>query len=202
MTLLREEFLNIDSESSTLIISNGISADYPSNPAVLSMGEPRNSFTTEVVHRISIADSSCCIDVICDETDYPVHVQIRDSAPPGSELESGLDWEYIAELSLNIPDGRLCIHSIMNGDVAEPIIVRSGIYRIRVHLGTLNLLTEAYILEHWTFDIEDDEADIGLEDEPDEPYSRLSNPERNGWCRLVLWPSLYAEAQEIYKLYK
>jgi|GEM_PF-2918097 len=215
MVQLREEFLNIDSEYYTLYLSNNRRAELPPIPDFYDTTDPKKEQGFEAIfgnlqasidpqnipHRdltgISITTQAICLYVTCDEIDFPLRLELWDSPPDDLAPSTLAPWFYIAEVSFDLSLGELYIHGLMEHDIAKPIYIAPDTYRIRFYLGSLDALSEDYIHTHWSLTEDEYEEEPGDEDNLEDVDSRLQDPERNVWCRLVLWPSLYSPPQVI-----
>lgn len=215
MVQLREEFLNIDSEYYTLYLSNNRRAELPPIPAFSGIADCQEKQNFEAIFGnrqeaislqnspnqnltgLSIATQAICLYVACDEIDFPLRLELWDSPPDDLASSTLAPWFYIAEVSFDLSLGELYIHGLMEYDVAKPIYIAPDTYRIRFYLGSLDALSEEYIHTHWSITEDDYEEEPGDEDDLEEAGSRLQDPERNIWCRLVLWPSRYGPPRVI-----
>ncbi|WP_238549002.1 hypothetical protein [Acaryochloris marina] len=211
MVQLREEFFNIDSELYTIYLSNHRTAELPplpsfydipqqsrgANPAADEFQEliPPQTIAYERLKGMTIASQAICLYVACDEIDFPLRLELWDSPPEDLDEQNLSNWFYIAEVSFDLSNGELYLHGLMDHDVAKPIYIAPDMYRLRFYLGSLNALDESYTLEHWP--MIEDEDELEDEDDLEELGPRIYDPERNVWCRLVLWPNPYLPPQDI-----
>ncbi|RZU51292.1 hypothetical protein EV385_3103 [Krasilnikovia cinnamomea] len=87
-----------------------------------------------------------------------VHVQVRTSPAPPAQLDDSRDWESIAEVSVDSPQGRLAVRSFENlPDLPVLSINGRGTYRVRAYAlgrdtdidGTATTPFEYYLIEVW-----------------------------------------------------
>ena len=203
---LREEFFNIDSELYTIYLSNHRTAELPPLPSfydipqqpnrypntvtkVLQERVPSQHISHEHLQGISIASQALCLYVACDEIDFPLRLELWDMPPKDLDVEHFSQWFYVAEVSFDLSNGELYLHGLMDHNVAKPIYIAPDTYRCRFYLGSLEHLDKNYILTHWSIFAEDEEEDDPQDEQGKDLDSRLHDPDRNLWCRLVLWPS-------------
>lgn len=210
---LREEFFNIDSELYTIYLSSHREAELPPLPNFYDIpqtpgGHPSavaeelqefsssQTISHERLQGISIAVQAICLYVACDEIDFPLRLELWDTPPEDLDVDHLSRWFYIAEVSFDLSNGELYLHGLMDHDIAQPIYFAPDIYRLRFYLGSLDTLGESYILTHWSMVAEEDE--LGHANDIENLDSRIQDPERNVWCRLVLWPSPYRPPRDIF----
>ncbi len=212
---LKKEFLKIDSEHYIIYLSSHRGAELPPIPnfydiADIQEGESlravpevlpgmvgRQKFSPDTPKGMSIAKQAIGLYVACDEVDFPVCLELWDTPPQDVDPNRLNDWFYVAEVSFDLSHGELYIHGLMDHDSAKPIYIAPDTYRIRVYLGSLDRLDEDYVYAHWSITEDEYEEDYRDEDDLEDVGSRLYDPERNVWCRLVLWPSAYSLPQAI-----
>lgn len=206
MVQLREEFFNIDSELYTIYLSNHRTAELPPLPSFYDIPQqsrgsnsvveefqeliPPQKIAYERLKGMTIASQAICLYVACDEIDFPLRLELWDAPPEDLDEQNLSNWFYIAEVSFDLSNGELYLHGLMDHDVAKPIYIAPDIYRLRFYLGFLDTLDESYTLTHWS--MAEDEDELEDEDDLEDLGPRIQDPERNVWCRLVLWPSPYS----------
>lgn len=211
MVQLREEFFNIDSELYTIYLSNHRTAELPPLPSFYDIPQqsrgsnsvadefqeliPPQRIAYERLKGMTIASQAICLYVACDEIDFPLRLELWDAPPDDLDEQHLSNWFYIAEVSFDLSNGELYLHGLMDHDVAKPIYIAPDIYRLRFYLGSLDTLDESYTLTHWS--MAEDEDELEDEDDLEELGPRIHDPERNVWCRLVLWPSPYCPPRRI-----
>lgn len=210
---LREEFFNIDSELYTIYLSNHREAELPPLPSFYDIPQQSSRYSTSIagefqelrspqhvsherLQGISIASQAICLYVACDEIDFPLRLELWDAPPEDLDEQHLSEWFYIAEVSFDLSNGELYLHGLMERDAAQPIYIAPDTYRLRFYLGTLDTLAESYILTHWS--MAEDEDELEDADDVEDLGTRIHNPERNIWCRLVLWPSPYRPPRDIF----
>lgn len=209
--LLREEFFNIDSELYTIYLSNHRTAELPPLPSFYDIPQqsrgsnsvadgfqeliPPQRIAYERLKGMTIASQALCLYVACDEIDFPLRLELWDAPPEDLDEQNLSNWFYIAEVSFDLSNGELYLHGLMDHDAAKPIYIAPDIYRLRFYLGALDTLDEGYTSAHWSMADDEDELENG--DDLEELGPRIHDPERNVWCRLVLWPSPYLPPKDI-----
>lgn len=212
---LKEEFFNLDSELYTVYLSNHKAAELPPLPSFYDISQqpnrpantvaedfqglvPPQRISHERLKGISIDSQAICLYVACDEIDFPLRLELWDAPPDDLDADHLSKWFYIAEVSFDLSNGELYLHGLMDRDVAKPIYIAPDIYRLRFYLGSLADLDESYIVTHWSIAEDEYEDELGNGDETEDLVSRLTDPERNVWCRLVMWPSPYSPPRDIF----